>query len=221
MLIDAFLAADAADKFSLGHLPCEASSITDPSLRSRLHLHRFVTEVRSTDFSSEVDEASRFVLLPTPGVGASFYVVLSTAVSVVAAAHTLLQTTLRHRGCSGRALTELPASFSVVFDRVTVSTMDGVPVVVHASLAPTARMLLTAFIVKLEDWPAFNCHIAANADVDDDANSDCGSEGSAHVRLCDFAAVCASDRLKRQCLLAPLARLALPLGGSPAGSRLS
>lgn len=178
----AFAAAADADKFSLGAPPLSASGLA-PALRARVRLHRLITDLRSSDFYSEVDEADgRTWLLPAAdgadARGASFYAVLSTDTAVVAAAHALKRPEMRHRGCASRALDALPPACVAVFDRVGLAGDGGGggAIIAHVTVAPSARMPLHAFAAALDAWPAANCRIEANADVEDEDSSDDGAE---------------------------------------------
>ena len=178
----AFAAAADADKFSLGAPPLSASGLA-PALRARVRLHRLITDLRSSDFYSEVDvDDGRTWLLPAAdgaeARGASFYAVLSTDAAVVAAAHALKRPELRHRGCASRALDTLPRACVAVFDRVGLAGDGGGggAIIAHVTVAPSARMPLHAFAAALDAWPAVNCRIEANADVEDEDSGDDGAE---------------------------------------------
>ena len=189
---NAFGASVVESRISLNvPLPLLARDICEP-LRSRLRLHRLISTVRQEDFYAEADDNGRTILRPAEGAevakGMSFFAVLSSDPDVIAAVHAYLRPSLRNLGCCVRTLDELPPHTELVFDSVKLSTAsDDAHIIVHASLVPSARVRMLAFVSALEDRPARKCAIAGHAGVDLERESGgSGSSDACSVRTGDF-----------------------------------
>jgi hypothetical protein len=174
---DAAGAAAVVSRISLGaaELPVWAHSVVEPE-RSRLRFHRLISDARTADFHATVDGSGNDVVRPAVGdeevKGMSFFVVLSDDPAVIAAAHAFMHPTMRHRGCCVRSLDAVPENTALLLDSVKVASDGGLPIIVHASLVPTATMYVGEFIVGLQRQAAAVCQMEARADVDDEAAFD-------------------------------------------------
>ena len=170
-------AAAGVSRISLGaaELPVWAHSVLEPK-RSRLRFHRLISDARTADFHATVDGSGNDLVRPAVGdeevKGMSFFVVLSDDPAVIAAAHAFMHPTMRHRGCCVRSLDAVPENTALLLDSVKVASDGGLPIIVHASLVPTATMYVGEFIVGLQRQSATVCRMEARAGVDDEAAFD-------------------------------------------------
>jgi hypothetical protein len=169
-------------------VPAELAHVSAASVNSRtlplptqerLFVHRLNTLPRYSDCSFSLGEGLFGVnVLPTPNKGLSFFTVLSDSPGVLAAVHAMKGKGLsNHKGCVFWRLSDLPASLSLTFDKVSECTPAGVPIVLHATVSPSEEMPLAGFQEALKSWAKpMSCALKAAGDAPTLSTSLCGSD---------------------------------------------
>jgi len=122
--------------------------------RGAIFAHRLLLSggVRHNDFYNTVENNVVFYLPAATGEpprGQSFFIVLSRDAAVLACAHELRGAAAD--GCQKFAINALPEELELVVDRTLEGSPDA-PAVVHAVLAPRARMSYVEFVNAANRW---------------------------------------------------------------------
>jgi hypothetical protein len=162
------------------------------------------------DFECTVEGGVRMLLPADPATGRngmSFFIVASKDGAVVRAAHA-------YRGagagcCYALPLARLPASLSLVVDKVQLASAQGTPVLLHASLAPRQAMSPEAFLAALGAWQG-----VLPCDIEGAGAQDCLCGEGREPEGAELAD--ARERVASAAKLAAL--LVLPAAGAAGGS---
>ena len=122
-------------------------------LQSTLYVHRLSTPLREDECAREPLDHCQCTVLPNPEKGFSHFVVASLDPAVLAEAHAVRgAATKSNCGCVALPLASLPPELVLTLDRVLHYSTENKPIVLHATLSPSAPMPYSDFVAAYRAW---------------------------------------------------------------------
>ncbi len=183
-------------------------------LQSTLFAHRLSTALREDECAREPLDHCQCTVLPDPEKGFSHFVVASLDPAVLAEAHAVRgAATKSNCGCVALPLASLPPELVLTLDHVLHYSTENKPIVLHATLSPSAPMPYSDFVAAYRAWGNFVvCKLRAAGEAHESKNEEEG-EAEPMGYLSTFSEISAPYALAQ--LTAHAAKVAQNAGGSP------
>jgi hypothetical protein len=205
-----------ASDASFVELEMGSSRDLQPALQGKLRIHRLRTDLRITDFEYTAIDLFKSLVNPNRTMGLSLFVVASENPEATKQAHAVRGAVTKNTGCVSWLMSTLPAAFVLTIDRVLEMSIEGKPLVYHATLSPTEVMPWEEFCAALTSWSVGVVCIprgAAHVEVEDDDDDEDDNVLDAKSHLSTFSESSAPYALAK--LSAHAVALTQNAGGSP------